>query len=137
MRHQNILIIGGGIGGLTSAIALGRNGHQLTIVERDPAWAVYGVGIIQQSNVVRAVKQLGIIDDYLSAGFGFDFVEVYLPNGDRAARLPTPRLVDGYPANVGSGARHCTRFWGNGRRRQGRMCAWVLPLMRWTMTAIT
>ncbi len=103
MRHQNILIIGGGIGGLTSAIALGRSGHRLTIAEKDPAWAVYGVGIIQQSNVVRAVKQLGIIDDYLGAGFGFDFVEVYLPNGDRVARVPSPRLVDGYPANVGIG----------------------------------
>lgn len=101
MREQNILIIGGGIGGLTSAIALGRNGHRLTIVEKDPDWAVYGVGIIQQSNVVRAVKALGIIDDYLAAGFGFDFVEVYIPSGERVARIPTPKLVDGYPGNVG------------------------------------
>lgn len=103
MREQNILIIGGGIGGLTSAIALGRDGHRLTIVEKDPNWAVYGVGIIQQSNVVRAVKALGIIDDYLAAGFGFDFVEVYLPSGERVARIPTPKLVDGYPGNVGIG----------------------------------
>ena len=74
MNNQNILIIGGGIGGLTSAIALAPGGHRLTIVEKDPDWAVYGVGIIQQANVVRAVKQLGILDDYLDAGFGFDFV---------------------------------------------------------------
>ena len=105
MNNQNILIIGGGIGGLTSAIALGRGGHQLTIVEKDPDWAVYGVGIIQQSNVVRAVKQLGILDDYLDAGFGFDFVEVYIPTGERVARIPVPPLVEGYPANVGIGRR--------------------------------
>ncbi len=103
MKHQKILIIGGGIGGLTSAIALGRDGHRLTIVEKDPDWAVYGVGIIQQGNVVRAVKELGIIDDYLDAGFGFDFVEVYIPTGERVARIPSPKLVDGYPANVGIG----------------------------------
>lgn len=105
MNNQNVLIIGGGIGGLTAAIALGRNGHRITVAEKDPDWAVYGVGIIQQANVVRAVKDLGIIDDYIDAGFGFDFVEVYLPNGERVARIPTPRLVEGYPANVGIGRR--------------------------------
>jgi 2-polyprenyl-6-methoxyphenol hydroxylase-like FAD-dependent oxidoreductase len=103
VQHQNILIIGGGIGGLTSAIALGRDGHRLTIIEKDPDWAVYGVGILQQGNVVRAVKELGIIDDYLEAGFGFDFVEVYIPTGERVARIPSPKLVEGYPANVGIG----------------------------------
>jgi len=101
VREQTILIIGGGIGGLTSAIALGRDGHRVTIVEKDPDWAVYGVGIIQQANVVRAVKQLGIIDDYVDAGFGFDAVEVFLPNGMKVARIPSHRLVEGYPANIG------------------------------------
>ena len=76
VKALNILIIGGGIGGLTAAIALGKAWHRLTIIEKDPDWAVYGVGIIQQANVVRAMAQLGIIDDYLEAGFGFDFVVV-------------------------------------------------------------
>ena len=101
MQKQNILIIGGGIGGLTSAIALGRAGHTVTIVEKDPDWAVYGVGIIQQSNVVRAMTELGLIDDYLEAGFGFDPVEVYVPSGEMVARIPSPRLVENRPANVG------------------------------------
>ncbi len=101
MKNCDILIIGGGIGGLTAAIALGRDGHRLTIAEKDPAWAVYGVGIIQQANVVRAVKQLGIIDDYLDAAFGFDFIEVFSPAGQRLARFPAPRLEEDYPAIVG------------------------------------
>ena len=101
MKNLNILIIGGGIGGLTSAIALGRDGHRLTIVEKDPDWAVYGVGIIQQGNVIRAMKQLGIIDDYLDSGFGFNFVEVCIPTGQMVARIPSHPLVEGYPANMG------------------------------------
>lgn len=103
MRELDILIVGGGIGGLTSAIALGRDGHRITIAEKDPDWAVYGVGIIQQANVIRAMHQLGILDDYVAAGWGFDAVEVFIPSGQRVAVIPTPKLVEGYPANVGIG----------------------------------
>ena len=105
MKDLRILIVGGGIGGLTSAIALRAQGFTVDIVEKDPGWSVYGVGIIQQSNVIRAMTALGLIDDYLQAGFGFDQVEIYMPNGARVATVPSPRLVPDYPANVGVGRR--------------------------------
>jgi len=101
MQALNILVIGGGIGGLTSAIALRGRGFSVDVIERDPSWSVYGVGIIQQANVVRAVAALGILDDYLAAGVGFDAVEIFAPDGTRVARVPAPRLAEGYPANVG------------------------------------
>lgn len=100
---MDILIIGGGIGGLCSAIAFGQRGHRVTVIERDPEWSVYGVGITQQANVVRAVAELGIRDDYLAAGFGFDAVEIYAPDGTKLARVPSPRLAEGYPPNLGMG----------------------------------
>jgi 2-polyprenyl-6-methoxyphenol hydroxylase-like FAD-dependent oxidoreductase len=103
MEAQNILIIGGGIGGLTAAIALRRGGHDVTVIERDPDWSVYGVGIIQQGNVLRAMKQLDLLDDYLSASVGFDFVAVHAPDGTLVAKVPSPPLVEGCPANVGIG----------------------------------
>ena len=81
MKALNILVLGGGIGGLTAAIALRERGFAVTLVERDPDWSVYGVGIIQPSNVVRAVAQLGVLDAYLHAGFGFDVVEIFAPDG--------------------------------------------------------
>lgn len=101
MNSGNILVIGGGIGGLTAAIALRAKGFDVTVIERDPDWSVYGVGIIQQSNVIRAMAQLGLIDEYVASGVGFDAVEIYTPTGVKVARVPTPRLVDGYPANMG------------------------------------
>lgn len=100
---MRILVIGGGIGGLTAAIALRGKGHAVEVIERDPRWSVYGVGIIQQSNVVRAMDALGLLDDYLSAGVGFDAVEIFLPDGTKIARVPSPRLVEGKPANIGIG----------------------------------
>lgn len=101
MKELEILVIGGGIGGLSAGIALGRAGHRVTIIERDPQWSVYGVGIIQQANVVRAMDQLGVLDTFLDAASGFEAVEIFLPDGAMAARVPSPRLVEGRPANVG------------------------------------
>lgn len=113
MKNLNILVIGGGIGGLTSAIALRQQGYNVEIIERDPTWSVYGVGIIQQGNVIRAMKQLGLIDDYIKAGFGFDHVEIFIPSGVSVAKIPTPRLVADYPSNLGIGRRALHKVLGD------------------------
>ena len=103
MNNLNIAVIGGGIGGLTSAIALRKHGHHVTVIERDPSWSVYGVGIIQQSNVLRAARELGILDGYLAAGVGFDAVEIFTPSGQKVARVPGYAVAEGLPANLGIG----------------------------------
>ena len=102
---KRVLIIGGGIGGLTAAIALRRKGFAVDLIERDPDWSVYGVGIIQQGNVIRAVAELGILDDYVEAGFPFNELEIGAPDGRVIARVPSPRLLPQYPANLGIGRR--------------------------------
>ncbi|MEO6093899.1 MAG: FAD-dependent oxidoreductase [Novosphingobium sp.] len=119
MQKMQILVIGGGIGGLTAAIALRQRGFLVTLIERDPQWSVYGVGIIQQSNVVRAVAQLGVLDAYLDSGFGFDAVEIFAPDGTRIARVPSPRLAEGYPANVGIGRPALHKVLGDKTRELG------------------
>jgi 2-polyprenyl-6-methoxyphenol hydroxylase-like FAD-dependent oxidoreductase len=99
--RSKILVIGGGIGGLTAAIALRGKGFDVDLIERDPDWSVYGVGIIQQSNVVRAMEQLGLLKEYVEAGQGFDQVEIFIPTGQRVAVVPSPKLVENSPANMG------------------------------------
>jgi 2-polyprenyl-6-methoxyphenol hydroxylase-like FAD-dependent oxidoreductase len=100
---RSILIIGGGIGGLSSAIALRQRGFDVDVIEREVNWAVSGVGILQQSNVVRVMSQLGLLDDYVATGFGFDAVEFFNAAGRRVATVPAPRLVPDYPAMIGIG----------------------------------
>jgi 2-polyprenyl-6-methoxyphenol hydroxylase-like FAD-dependent oxidoreductase len=113
MNMASILVIGGGIGGLTAAIALRKQGFSVEVIEKDPDWAVYGVGILQQSNVVRAMSQLGLLEDYLGASFGFDAVELFAPNGAHLATLPSPRLVPDRPANVGVSRRALHKVLGD------------------------
>jgi 2-polyprenyl-6-methoxyphenol hydroxylase-like FAD-dependent oxidoreductase len=103
MRDARVLVVGGGIGGLTSAIALRKAGFEVEVIERDPTWSVYGVGIIQQSNVIRAMSMLGLLADYLDAGFGFDHVDIFRPDGVHVATVPSPKLIPDAPANVGIG----------------------------------
>ena len=119
MQNSRILIIGAGIGGLTAAIALGKRGFRVDMIEKDPAWTVYGVGIIQQSNVVRAMHALGLLEDYLEAGFGFDHVDIFSPAGEHLATVPSHKLVEGYPANVGISRRALQRVLGDRAREYG------------------
>ena len=112
MKDLRILIIGAGIGGLTSAVALRAKGFQVEMIEKDPKWEVYGVGIIQQANVVRAMSQLGLLNGYLDSAFGFDFVEVFAPTGERMARVPVEKLNNRFPANVGVSRRALHEFLG-------------------------
>ena len=114
-----MLAIGGGIGGLTAAIALRQRGFAVTVIEKDPRWSVYGVGIIQQSNVLRAAKSLGILDQYVQAGVGFDAVEVYAPSGMKVARVPSHRLLEGYPANLGIGRPALQKVLGDATKAVG------------------
>ena len=113
MKTASILIIGGGIGGLTAAIALRRRGFDVEVIEKDPDWAVYGVGIIQQSNVIRAMAELDLLRAYLDVAFGFDHVDVYLPDGRHAVRVPSPKLVEGQPANLGVSRRALHKVLGD------------------------
>ena len=98
---NNVLIVGGGIGGLCAAIALRRKGIAVDLVELKTEWTVYGVGIIQQSNVVREMHRLGLLEAYLDAAYAFEDVAIYTTEGQQLARIPGQRLAGPqYPASA-------------------------------------
>ncbi|MCE7079519.1 FAD-dependent monooxygenase [Streptomyces sp. ST2-7A] len=57
--NDRILIAGGGIAGPATAVALGRRGLRVTVVERAPAIAAVGSGLVLYPNGMRAVDALG------------------------------------------------------------------------------
>jgi 2-polyprenyl-6-methoxyphenol hydroxylase-like FAD-dependent oxidoreductase len=69
MTNKNSFgIVGGGIAGLTLAIALQKNGHQVRVYENTPVFRSVGAGIVLAANAMKALRSLGLEDDVLRAG---------------------------------------------------------------------
>jgi 2-polyprenyl-6-methoxyphenol hydroxylase-like FAD-dependent oxidoreductase len=58
----NIGIIGGGIGGITTAVALRRFGHRVTVYERAAALNEAGAGMMLWANAMRVFLELGLAE---------------------------------------------------------------------------
>ncbi|KAJ5317837.1 hypothetical protein N7508_002345 [Penicillium antarcticum] len=56
----NILLVGAGLGGLATAIALAQSGHKVTVFEQTPVLGEVGAGIQVPSNSTRALFKLGL-----------------------------------------------------------------------------
>jgi 2-polyprenyl-6-methoxyphenol hydroxylase-like FAD-dependent oxidoreductase len=92
---MNVLVIGGGIGGLSTTLALRRQGFDVDVVERDPDWGVYGVGIIQPGNALRALDSLGLAEACVQAGAPIRGDRTWLGDGE------TPIAAHEWPALAG------------------------------------
>ncbi len=68
---MRILILGGGIGGLCTAIALRKQGFEVDVLEQssDLHSSVHGVGIIQPMNALRALEVIGCVEECLAVGY--------------------------------------------------------------------
>jgi 2-polyprenyl-6-methoxyphenol hydroxylase-like FAD-dependent oxidoreductase len=99
---MRVLLIGGGIGGLSTTLALRAQGHDVDVVERDPAWGVYGVGIIQPGNALRALAALGLADACVEAGHRIVGDRTWLADGvTPVAAHEWPAMIEGLPPGNG------------------------------------
>jgi 2-polyprenyl-6-methoxyphenol hydroxylase-like FAD-dependent oxidoreductase len=98
---KKVLVVGGGIAGLTLAVALRRRNIDADIVELQPKWNVLGVGISLTGPSLRALKSISLIDQCVAVAFGFDRIVFADSAGNQFSSLNMPRLCGPeYPATV-------------------------------------
>jgi 2-polyprenyl-6-methoxyphenol hydroxylase-like FAD-dependent oxidoreductase len=97
---KKILIVGGGLGGQSVAIALRKINIEAEIVEINPTFNVYGVGIIQQANALRALDAIGVGQEAMRRGSPYGQVKMCLPNGHQIGAAGPPPS-EKYPSHNG------------------------------------
>jgi 2-polyprenyl-6-methoxyphenol hydroxylase-like FAD-dependent oxidoreductase len=76
---RRVLIIGGGVGGLTAATAFAQRGVEAMLIEKRPAFHVPGVGLGQPANALRVYEALGLLPAILGCGFIYDHMSIFDP----------------------------------------------------------
>jgi 2-polyprenyl-6-methoxyphenol hydroxylase-like FAD-dependent oxidoreductase len=92
---ERVLVVGGGIGGLATTIALRQRDIDVHLVELNAQWDVYGVGIIQPGNALRALAELGVADQAIAAGFPMQGSAMFTADGHLIHEQPAPPRLAG------------------------------------------
>jgi FAD-dependent urate hydroxylase len=67
-KTERILVVGGGVAGLTAAAALHRHGFTTELVERQQTWQAPGAGFLVHANGMRMLHLLGLTASVENAG---------------------------------------------------------------------
>lgn len=95
------LVVGGGIGGMATAISLAERGVSVELIDIDPNWRVYGAGITITGPTLRAYKQLGMLDAIKAEGAITNKTRVFRYDGTHLLDLDEPSIEEGLPATGG------------------------------------
>ena len=79
---MSIIIVGGGIGGLATAVALQHVGITATVYERTPEIREVGAGLTIWSNAMKALRRIGLENDALKLGSTLRHIHTYSPKGN-------------------------------------------------------
>jgi 2-polyprenyl-6-methoxyphenol hydroxylase-like FAD-dependent oxidoreductase len=100
-KVERVLIVGGGIAGMSTAIVLRRADIAVDLIDIDPDWRVYGAGITITGPTLRAFDQLGILDEVMAEGYTGSGIKVCATTGEQIALLPTPMPPDSHVPGSG------------------------------------
>ena len=103
MSSLRVLVVGGGITGSMLTVGLARRGVDVDLAEISRTWTGPAHGITAAGNALRALGQIGVLDDVLALGVPFDLVRLRRADGSLIVELTTPRTGGpGLPATLGS-----------------------------------
>ena len=90
---RRVLVVGGGVGGLTAATAFAQRGVEVVLIERRPTFDVPGIGLGQPANALRVYDALGVLARNIGDGIQLR-PHVHLrcePRADRRTQVPPRR----------------------------------------------
>ncbi|MFB7917103.1 FAD-dependent oxidoreductase [Streptomyces sp. NPDC056061] len=100
MSHPDVIIVGGGIGGLGAAFSLTRQGRSVRLLERAPAFGEIGAGLQLAPNCTRILDDYGLLAEAERLGVVPDAMVMRdAVGGDELTRLDLRDLEKryGYP----------------------------------------
>lgn len=123
-------IVGGGIGGLATAIALDRHGLEADVYEAAAAYEPAGAGLLLATNALRSLDRLGLAEAVRAAGAVVDRLRLFDGRGRPLRTLDLRREARRYGQpycylHRAALQRHLLDRLGDDRVQQGRTCASV------------
>jgi 2-polyprenyl-6-methoxyphenol hydroxylase-like FAD-dependent oxidoreductase len=87
---ETVAIVGGGIGGMTLAVALRQKGVRVRVIEKCRPEDQLGTGINLQNNALRALRDVGVLRDCVARGYGWNTVTNCDGRGNVVHRVNLP-----------------------------------------------
>lgn len=91
-----IMVIGGGIGGLSTAIALQQLGLKVTVYEKALNLQELGAGIVLAANAMKALEKLGVAEQVRKHGSSVKKAEIRTWDGQLLLDLPVHKQANRY-----------------------------------------
>ncbi|MFJ9381716.1 FAD-dependent monooxygenase [Streptomyces sp. NPDC101455] len=102
LQETSVLVVGGGIGGLATAIALRKAGAGVEVAEINDDWSVAGWGLALTGPALRALDSLGLADTLIERGYGLNQLFNRDSSGEVVNTQDFPSLLGrGRPAQAG------------------------------------
>ena len=97
----NALIVGGGLSGLSAALSLARHGVFVQVIDNARTWPVTGAGLTLGAATLRALQQLGVLEQVMRRGHTHEGIQVCDVMGRPLRFIASPPLVDAQVPGAG------------------------------------
>lgn len=97
---DELIVVGGGIGGLATALATARTGRPVRVLERAPGFAELGAGIQLAPNATRLLAEWGVLDRVMDVGVPPR--RLVLASAVTGAELTSLEVGEGFRARYGA-----------------------------------
>lgn len=98
---REVLIVGGGVGGMSLAICLRRLGVKVDLIDSDAQWRAVGAGLSLNGATLKAFQRVGVLERVAAEGHMHSAFALHLPSGELLQKIQPPGDGSGMPTGGG------------------------------------